>query len=168
MKCLRIVMTVLSLAFGVLMFAPDAAKADEWNKKTLITFKEPVQLPGIVLPAGTYLFKLADPWAVRDVVQVFDKSETKLYATLLAIPNYRMAPTDKTVITFDGQPQPSGAPEVVKAWFYPGDNTVKNSYIRHRGPWSWQKSATSKPPGADYDESECPDTNYPTRTIGAS
>ena len=38
----------------VLLFAFSSAKADEWNKRTVMTFSQPVELPGIVLPAGTY------------------------------------------------------------------------------------------------------------------
>lgn len=97
-----------------------ALKADEWNKKTIVTFNEPVEIPGQVLPAGTYVFEVADMIADRDVVQIFNKDENHLYATLLAVPDYRLEPTGKTVINFEERA--SNAPEAVKAWFYPGDN----------------------------------------------
>ncbi len=107
------------LFFALTVFAP-FSRANAWNKKTIFTFSEPVEIPGVALPAGTYVFKLLDSDADRDIVQVFNKNQTKLYATILAIPDYRMNPTGKTVVTFDERPHDS--PQAVAAWFYPGDN----------------------------------------------
>lgn len=110
----------LTLACCALFFATFSARADEWNKKTVVTFSGPVELPGIVLPAGTYVFKLLDSQSNRHIVQVFNEEETKIYTTILAIPNYRLAPTGETVIRFAERPR--GTPEAMRAWFYPGDN----------------------------------------------
>lgn len=96
-----------------------AARADEWNKKTVVTFNNPVEIPGMVLPPGTYVFKLADTMADRNIVQIFNKHENHIYATIIAIPDYRLQPTGKTVITFEERA--AGSPEAVRAWFYPGD-----------------------------------------------
>jgi hypothetical protein len=102
------------------------AKADEWNQKTVVTFSGPVEIPGVhvagwgVLPAGTYVFKLLDSQSDRHIVQIFNKDETTIYATILAIPNFRLTPTSKTVITFSERP--AGQPEALRAWFYPGMN----------------------------------------------
>lgn len=95
-------------------------RADEEDKKTVVTFNEPVQVPGTVLPAGKYVFKLADSQSDRHIVQIFNADETRLFATILAIPNYRTTPSDKTIVTFDERP--SGQPEALRTWFYPGDN----------------------------------------------
>jgi hypothetical protein len=103
--------------FGFVL--PSQARADEWNKKTIVTFTAPVEIPGKVLPAGTYVFKLLDSASDRNIVQVYDKDEKTFYAMLLAVPNYRLTPADKPVINFEERP--SGTPEAVKAWFYPGD-----------------------------------------------
>lgn len=117
---IRRLITVLScmLVAGT-AFVP-LSRADEWNKKTVFTFSEPVEVPGVTLPAGTYVFKLLDSAADRDIVQIFNKDQTKLFATILAIPDYRMNPTDHTVVKFAERPKDS--PEAVRAWFYPGDN----------------------------------------------
>jgi hypothetical protein len=96
------------------------ATADQWNKKTVVTFSQPVELPGIALPAGTYVFKLLDSLSNRHIVQVFNADETKIFATILAIPNYRLAPSSETILRFDERP--TGLPEALRAWFYPGDN----------------------------------------------
>lgn len=95
-------------------------RADEEDKKTVVTFNEPVQVPGTVLPAGTYVFKLADSQSDRHIVQIFNADESRLFATILAIPDYRTTPSDKTIVTFDERP--SGQPEALRTWFYPGDN----------------------------------------------
>ncbi len=101
-------------------FAMKNARADEWDKMTKMTFNEPVELPGVVLSPGTYIFRLLDDPGERDVVQVFNQDRSKIYATILAIPDYRMEPTGKTVVSFEERTK--GAPEAIKAWFYPGDN----------------------------------------------
>jgi hypothetical protein len=95
-------------------------KADEWHKLTTLTFSAPVEIPGQVLPAGTYIFKLLDSQSSRNIVQIYDAKQTKLYATILAIPDFRLKPTEKSVITFDERA--SNSPEAIKAWFYPDNN----------------------------------------------
>ena len=115
---MRFAKVLLAAAALVAMLAP-GARADEWNKKTILTFSGPVQLPGVTLPAGSYVFKLADLQGNRHVVQVFDKDEKKIYATLLAIPNDRLEPADKPIVLFSERA--SGSPQAVKVWFYPGD-----------------------------------------------
>jgi hypothetical protein len=102
------------------------AWADEYNEKTVITFSGPVEIPGVhlkgwgVLPAGTYVFKLVDSQNNRNIVQIFSADEKTVYATILAIPNYRLKATGKTVMTF--RERPAGQPEALRAWFYPGRN----------------------------------------------
>ena len=118
--------TASVFCLGLLGVVAPEAKADEWNRKTVITFSGPVEIPGVhlagwgVLPAGTYVFKILDSQSDRHIVQIFDKDETEIYATILAIPNYRLRATDKTVITF--RERPAGEPEALRAWFYPGRN----------------------------------------------
>ena len=93
--------------------------ADEWDKKTIVSFNHPVEIPGgKILPAGRYVFKLLDSASDRNIVQIFNENQTHLYATILAIPNYRLQPTDKTVITFGAREADSV--EAIRAWFYPG------------------------------------------------
>jgi hypothetical protein len=124
MKLLKAATTVCGLAL-MTAFAP-SAKADDWNRKTVVTFSGPVEIPGVhlkgwgVLPAGTYVFKILDSMSDRHIVQIFNQDETTIYATILAIPNYRLKATDKTVITF--RERAAGEPEALRAWFYPGKN----------------------------------------------
>ena len=115
----------IALSVGVicLMFSSHAF-GQSWNKKTTVTFSAPFEIPGVdaqVLPAGTYVFKLLDSASDRHIVQIFNKDETHLYSTILAIPNYRLTATDKTVMTFSERA--AGQPQAIRAWFYPGDNS---------------------------------------------
>src|SRR6202140_3440291 len=126
MTIMRAAATVFGIGLLSATLLP-SAKADEFNRKTEITFSGPVEIPGVhltgwgVLPAGTYVFKVMDSQSDRHIVQIFSKDEKTVYATILAIPNYRLKPTDKTVITF--RERPAGEPEALRAWFYP----VRNS-----------------------------------------
>jgi hypothetical protein len=104
----------------LLALALPTLRADELTKRTVVTVNDTIQLPNVVLQPGTYVFKLLDSPSNRDIVQIFDKDETHLITTILALPNYRLQPTGKTVITF--WETPAGTPAAVRAWFYPGDN----------------------------------------------
>jgi len=109
---------IVGLAVLGLLGLPQA-RADAWNKKTTVTFGDPVEVPGRVLEAGTYVFKLMDSDVERHIVQIFNSDESKLLATILAVPDYRQNPTGKTVIQFEERSK--GSPEAVESWFYPGD-----------------------------------------------
>ena len=122
MHQLKLVVIILCLTL-VALAVPSGVKADEWDKKTTVTFSAPVEIPGVgaqVLPAGTYIFKLLDSSSNRNIVQIFNEDQTHVYATILAIPNYRLQATDKTVMTF--RERAAGTPEAIRAWFYPGNN----------------------------------------------
>ena len=125
MTFLKAVPAVFCAALIGAAFSP-SARADDWDRKTVLTFSAPVEIPGVhlagwaVLPAGTYVFKILDSGADRHIVQIFSKDELTIYATILAIPNYRLKATDKTVMTF--RERPAGQPEALRAWFYPGHN----------------------------------------------
>lgn len=108
----------IALFLSAAIFAIFPMLGDEWNKKTVLTFKEPVEVPGVILPAGDYVFKLADSSANRHIVQIFNADEDKIYATILAIPHYRLEPKDKTIILFEERP--TDQPPAIHAWFYPG------------------------------------------------
>jgi hypothetical protein len=120
MKLFKMLASVLFPAVLCLLVVPTAT-ADDWNRETVITFSGPVEVPGVgaqILPAGTYVFKILDSQADRHIVRIFSQDKTHVFTTILAIPNYRLHATDKTVITF--RERPAGQPEALRAWFYPG------------------------------------------------
>ena len=97
------------------------ARADQWDKKTIVTFGDAVEIPGQVLSAGTYVFKLADTLADRHIVQIWNADETQIFQTIRTIPNTRFEPPDKTIFDFDERSGDS--PMALQVWFYPGDST---------------------------------------------
>jgi hypothetical protein len=122
MNRFRVVAMTFCLSLLALGFAV-GVKADDWNRKTIVTFSGPVEVPGVgaqTLPAGTYVFKILDSGSDRHIVQIFNEAMDHVYTTILAIPNYRMKSTDKTVMTFGERAE--GQPQAIRAWFYPGRN----------------------------------------------
>src|SRR6202142_2393223 len=120
MKSLKTLATAFCLVALCFLAVPKAT-ADDWNRETVITFSGPVEVPGVgaqILPAGTYVFKIVDSQSDRHIVQIFSQDKTHVFTTILAIPNYRLKTTDKTVIKF--RERPAGQPEALRAWFYPG------------------------------------------------
>jgi len=115
-KAIFCLLAVSSLGATVL----PSARADEWNKKTVVTFSQAIEVPGKILPAGTYTFQLLDSTSDRHIVQIFNADGSHIIATILAINNYRLEPTGETVMKF--RETPGDAPEALRAWFYPGDN----------------------------------------------
>ena len=124
MKSFRIIVAICAVAIFYSLW-PISASADDWNKTTRLTFNQPVEIPGRVLPAGTYVFKRADGGDPH-VIQILNADETHVYATLETFSDYRKDPADKTVVTFEERQK--GSPEAIKAWFYPGD-TVGEEFV---------------------------------------
>jgi hypothetical protein len=118
---------LLFIAFGATL-AP-RARADQWNKKTIVTFSDSVEIPGQILPAGTYVFKLADSPSNRHIVQIWNADEDQILATILTIPNTRFETPDDSLFEFDERP--SDSPQALKVWFYPGNSTGEEFVYSH-------------------------------------
>ena len=105
---------IMAVTVGALFQLP--ARADEEKETTKITLSAPVEIPGQVLPAGTYIFERADASDMRDFVRIFNADRTVLYATL------QTAPVDRRITTGDPSitlaEQGSGNPDVLVRWFY--------------------------------------------------
>ena len=94
------------------------AYGDQWNDKTILTFSEPVMIPNATLPAGTYVFRLADSRMSRHLVRVYTEDESRLITTVQAVPVKRPRESNETAIRFN--PTSPGTPVAIKAWFAPG------------------------------------------------
>jgi hypothetical protein len=117
----------LIIAFAFLFeFAAFAQTADLATK---ITFGQPIQVPGQVLPAGTYLFTLGNSGDNLNLVQIFNADRTHLYATLQTITAQREQPTDDTALVL--AKSQDGGPDVLLKWFYPG-NDSGNEFVYPR------------------------------------
>ncbi len=91
------------------------------NNRTVMTFTQPVEVPGKVLPAGTYTFEMHDSGMNRHVIEIFDQGGSKLIALVLAVPTYRAQATEETVVKF-AEVAP-GQPQAIRQWYYPGQTT---------------------------------------------
>src|SRR5208282_66648 len=130
MKTMKTVLVMLALTLFGAIFA-SGVQADDWNKKTVMTFSEPIEIPGQILPAGTYTVELVNLDSDRHIVRFLDADGIKVVATVLAINNWRLHPTGKTVVKF--AERTGDNPEAIKAWFYPGDNFGQEFvYPKHR------------------------------------
>ncbi len=110
---------ILSITAGALILSLPAA-ADSWNKKTVLTVKQAVMIPGKTLQPGKYVMKLVDSLSDRHIVQITNEREDEVITTILAIPNYRLKPSGDS--QFEWWETPVGNPPALRAWFYPGDN----------------------------------------------
>jgi hypothetical protein len=107
----------IGLGTGLVSFH---ARADQWNKKTIVTFNEPTQIIDTYLEPGTYVLRLLDSPSNRNVVQIFNSDQTHIINTIIAIPNERLQPTGDSRFIF--WETPPGSVRALRAWFYPGDN----------------------------------------------
>jgi len=120
MKTLKGIISLCCIAALGAGIAALNVNADAWNKKTVITITEPMQIPGATLTPGKYVFKLMDSSSNRHIVQVFTEDEKSVINTILAIPNQRLQPTGKSEFGF--WEVPAGNTPALRSWFYPGDN----------------------------------------------
>ncbi len=114
-KC--VVLCGLGLATGICTFR---AQADQWNKKTVLTVDQPIQIRDTYLDPGTYVLKLVDSSSDRHIVYIYNASENHLINTVMAVPNYRVQPTGKPEFVF--WETPPGKARAMRDWYYPGDN----------------------------------------------
>ncbi|HTA45104.1 MAG TPA: hypothetical protein VK789_21805 [Bryobacteraceae bacterium] len=116
---LRLTTALFAGAIGLVAVAPRAG-ADQWDKMTRITTTGPIDVSGTVLPAGKYVLKLVDSSSDRHIVTIQNDRQNHTFATVLAVPAYRVQPTGKTVLTYWETPE--GQPKALRDWFWPGDN----------------------------------------------
>jgi hypothetical protein len=102
------------------------AHANEENQMTKLTFSQSVQVPGRILPAGTYQFVLATNESNRNIVEIFNADGTELYATIQTISAERGRNVRGTSVTF--AQRSNGQPKALVTWFYPG-NDIGHEFV---------------------------------------
>ena len=102
------------LVMSLFVFTP-GSNADDWSRRSTAIFNHPVQIPGKVLPAGIYVFKLADISGERNVVQVWNAEETEIIATVMGLPEYLDTAPPTNLFIFEKQEK--GGPPLLKSWF---------------------------------------------------
>jgi hypothetical protein len=101
---------VLSIVVGCAVLLPPA-QATEVNEEITVTFSGPVEIPGQVLPAGTYRFVLVgDPFS-RDDVQIYSADRKTVCATIETVETERPHPPKGDTVTF--AERESSAPEAL-------------------------------------------------------
>ncbi len=113
------VVTALALSLMSSAFVP-SLKANESDKRTIITTSQPVTVRGTTLPPGTYELRVQDSSSSRNVVFILNAEDRRLITTVVAIPAFRLQPADKSELSFYNSP--AGQPAALHLWFYPGDN----------------------------------------------
>jgi len=116
----KLLRSVGLLTAPIILMCGALAQADQFDKSTKVTVDQAIEISGTVLPAGTYIFRLADPNWDNQTVQIYNENRDHILATVLTIPEYRLEPTGKAVL--DLGEAPAGKPVPVRAWFYPGEN----------------------------------------------
>ena len=116
----RVVFLACSVALLACVMATPST-AQPLDKRTLFTFSGPVSMPGVTLPSGQYLFRLANPESGRNVVQVLTADGTKLYGMFFAMRAERFEPASTPEVRF--METAAGMPTAIKTWWYPGERS---------------------------------------------
>jgi len=160
MDRMKVTTALFAAAIGMVALVPNA-RADAWDKKTIVTISGQVEVPGAILEPGTYVFRLLDEPSDRHIVTIQNERMNHTYATILAIPNYRLQPTSKSQFTF--WETPAGQAPAMRAWFYPADNFGQEfaypkgrftqvSQVRHTETTPAPVVAEATPPPAEQPE----------------
>jgi hypothetical protein len=122
MKRVKIVATALALAGLAVLASGVAAQETNTSERTFLTFSSAVEMPGVTLQPGTYVFKLADT-ASRNVVQVWDRDEKNMIGHWLFVQAERPQVSGDTVVMFKETRE--GTTPAVQYWYFPGERTGK-------------------------------------------
>jgi hypothetical protein len=134
---------VAFLTLGVLTLSmAGRAEAQPADYRTYFTFSAPVTLPGMTLPAGKYIFRLADPDSSRKVINVLSGDGKRSLAMLHTIPNQATkAPKDAEIRFMETSER---VPPPVKTWWYAG-NAIGYEFIYPRQQALQLAKSTSEP-----------------------
>jgi hypothetical protein len=108
-----------ALAAVLVSLAPRPTLADEYDKKTIVNFNQPTEVPGIVLQPGRYVIKLLNSSSNRHIAEIMNEKMDHLYALTFTAAAEKIDRSGKTVLTYyEGT---NGQPQALRTWFWPGD-----------------------------------------------
>jgi hypothetical protein len=122
MKRVELRAAALVLATVAATTIPIAAQETNTRERTIMTFSSAVEMPGVTLQRGTYVFKLADT-PTRNVVQVWDGKEKHMIGHWTFVQAERPRVTEETVVMF--RETREGATPAVQFWYFPGEKIGK-------------------------------------------
>jgi hypothetical protein len=108
-----------SVALLALVATPTTAQPAD--KRTSFKFSGPVAMPGVTLPAGEYLFRLANPDSGRNVVQVLSADGSQAYGMFFSLRADRLEPAPTPEVRF--METAAGVPPAIRTWWYPGERS---------------------------------------------
>ena len=118
MKCFSL-LHMGALTAALVSVAALTARADDYDKKTIVTLDQPTEVPGIVLQPGRYVIKLLNSSSNRHIAEIMNEKMDHLYALTFTAAAAKVEPSGKTVLTFYEGSQ--GHPQAMRKWFWPGD-----------------------------------------------
>jgi hypothetical protein len=120
----RVKLVATALAFAAVAAIASGVEAQQTNvsERTFLTFSSAVEMPGVTLQPGTYVFKLADTPS-PNVVQVWDQDEKNMLGHWLFVQAERPEVTEDTVVMF--RETREGATPAVQFWYFPGEKIGK-------------------------------------------
>jgi len=110
---------VLITLAASLFLLPSNAPGDDWNRLSTAMFDHAIQIPGQILPPGTYVFKLAEISGEHNVVQVWNADQTFLHASIMGFPQYMSVAPKEDLFIFEQEQK--NAPPTLKSWFHEGN-----------------------------------------------
>jgi hypothetical protein len=107
-----------TFGWALLLGASSPLKAETLSdNRAMVTFDRPVEVPGKVLPPGSYVFKSLDN---SELVQVFSADEKQLFATVAVVPEDRPAQDLNDDCFVQLTRTRADAPQEVQGYFLPG------------------------------------------------
>jgi hypothetical protein len=131
------------LAAAVVATTSARLSATPLDNLSYMTFSKSVQIPGAVLDAGTYRFRLADATSSRQVMQVLSNDGSIVYSMFYTRLDWRNKVTDKTTVTF--RETPVGVPPAVRSLFYGGESRGYE-FVYAKGELLTASRPVSQPP----------------------
>jgi hypothetical protein len=115
------------LLLGIVCLATSMAaavtRADDSVKQATVTIQSSEQVPGSVLPAGTYVFKQTGMQSGWAIVQIYSKDGSALVTTILAYPNAQVLSNGQNFVVYPVTG--SGSVPAMEGIVFAGDSTVQ-------------------------------------------
>ncbi len=137
---MRTVLSTVAAALFVIA-AAQTAQAMPHDSRTYFAFSQPVAIPGAVLPAGEYIFRLADPDSGRRVVQVLNRDTGESHGLFFTQTTERATVAEEPELTLGEAP--AGTARSIAAWWAPG-STIGREFVYAPGAASWEHAWHSK------------------------
>jgi hypothetical protein len=114
---------LLGIVCLVTSMAAPVTRADDSVKQATVTIQSPEQVPGSVLPAGTYVFKQTGMQSGWAIVQIYSKDGSALVTTILAYPNAQVLSNGQNFVVYPVTG--SGSVPAMEGIVFAGDSTVQ-------------------------------------------